>query len=143
MLQSVIHSASTSKMETLIKGEPMEYDDNSFSELSNQLTQHQANSNHHQQPSTFTDSQMQAEQFYLNNIQNVLSGKCDEDYEFLIDLIKMNKNGNNNNNLNNASNRLPGITAITGNQEDFEDDDDQFGDELINPKYLRQIDKTK
>lgn len=123
MLSQSIHTphASTSKMETLIKGEPMDYDDNSFSELSNTLNQ----AGGQQAASNSFESQLQAEQFYLNNIQNVLNGKCDEDYEFLIDLIKMNKstNSNNNNNMN-----------------DF-NDDDQFTDELINPKYLRQTEK--
>lgn len=100
-------------MEALIKGEPMEYDDNSFSELSSQLIQN------NQTASNFVESQFQNEHFYINNIQNVLNGKCDEDYEFLIDLIKMNKNTTN----------------------DF-NDDDQFTDELINPKYIRQTDKA-
>lgn len=108
-------SACSSKMEALIKGEPMEYDDNSFSELSSQLIQN------NEQTSNFVESQFQSEHFYINNIQNVLNGKCDEDYEFLIDLIKMNKN-----------------TTATN---DF-NDDDQFTDELINPKYLRQTDKA-
>lgn len=121
MLQS-IHSASTSKMETLIKGEPMEYDDNSFSEISNQLNQ-----TNQQSASTFIESQLQAEQFYLNNIQNVLNGKCDEDYEFLIDLIKMNKSSNSSSNFHH-------------NLNDF-GEDDQFTNELINPKYLRQTEK--
>ena len=94
-------------METLIKGEPFEYDDNSFNELTNQLNQNQE--------STFIESQFQAEQFYLNNIQNVLNGKCDEDYEFLIDLIKMNKSST-----------------------DLSADEHHFEHELINPKDLRQ-----
>lgn len=127
----------------------MEYDD--FSELSSQLNnshgttgtnQLQASSNNN----AFTDSsqQLQVEQFYLNNIQNVLNGKCDDDYEFFVDLIKMNKaatvnganatgNGLNANNLMSAS--------LHSHMNDF-NDDDQFTDELINPKYLRQIEKN-
>jgi len=125
-------------MEALIKGEPMEYDDNSFSELSSQLAAtHQSSQYHaaHQQPSAFIDAQ--AEQFYLNNIQNVLNGKCDDDYEFLIDLIKMNKTTPN-------ANTTPPTTTTAANLDDFnddDDDDDQFTDELINPKYLRQTEK--
>jgi len=133
-------------MEALIKGEPMEYDDNSFSELSSQLAAtHQPNHHSqyhtaHQQPSAFIDAQ--AEQFYLNNIQNVLNGKCDDDYEFLIDLIKMNKTTPANTTTPTTTTNL--ITSTTAaNLDDFndDDDDDQFTDELINPKYLRQTEK--
>ncbi len=146
MLQSLF-TASTSKMEALIKGEPMEYDDNSFSELTSQLATHQANHHHNniQQSSAFVDSQ--AEQFYLNNIQNVLNGKCDDDYEFLIDLIKMNKTCTATTNLATTTNLITNGNSCNQasnntNLEDFnDDDDDQFTDELINPKYLRQSEK--
>lgn len=127
----------------------MEYDD--FSELSSQLNNsHTTASGALQQASShaFTDSnQLQVEQFYLNNIQNVLNGKCDDDYEFFVDMIKMNKTANGNGVAASAgaagsiANNL--ISAnIHSHMNDF-NDDDQFTDELINPKYLRQMEKNK
>lgn len=129
----------------------MEYED--FSELSSQLNNsHTTASSTLQQASSqhvFTDSnQMQVEQFYLNNIQNVLNGKCDDDYEFFVDLIKMNKTANGNGVAASANGAAGSIASnlisanIHSHMNDF-NDDDQFTDELINPKYLRQIEKNK
>jgi hypothetical protein len=103
-------------MESLSKGEPMEYED--LSELSSQLAGH----HHHTE-----------QQFYLSNIQSVLGGKCDEDYEFFVDLIKMNKAA-----VSGASASHLISANVHSHMDDF-NDDDQFADELINPKYLRQM----